>query len=1085
MSILHRLPAVLIASALALASCSERGGRSGEASEVGSVLTDDAATPPDADTSSGVDASSDADTPPDADISSDVAPYCGDGVVDEREACDDGNTVENDYCSNACVVAACGDGVVQNPPPDIDLRLHFDDGAMPAELVLDGPWTVVRDPDESRPGRLLRSSLTALSSPTSVSLTSASSLGANFSFEARRFRDCCTPLRVFVNSVLQAEFEPTQERERHAVQVAAGRSEVRIEYDYGSPAGPIGAPVWLDDIRVRSLVMLTESCDDGDDNGYTPNACRPDCVLPSCGDGVVDEGESCDDGNALNDDGCSSVCEIERCGDGTVQHGEECDDGNALNDDGCSSVCEIERCGDGIVQPGEQCDDGNRHNNDACSTLCQPPRCGDELLQTHEACDDGNDVNTDACLNTCSEAGCGDGFVHHEREQCDDGNTDDNDGCSALCRAEFCGDGILQPGEICDDGNRDNEDACSNACAPPRCGDDELRTGGNLVPADYTFGGWPLPELDLSAWTVDGWSRQYFWDWATWFVSDELPPGGTASFSMPVQTPVRTNMRVHLALASSAPTDALSVYVDDQITLRVHDQPRFEELVIPLPAGESVVRFVYEVSDLPRQHPQFALISWIRIDRVSTALEECDDGPRNANAPSACRPDCRLPRCGDGIVDRGEQCDDGNVIEDDGCSHLCRVPGCGDGVLQEGEACDDGNLVDDDECTNACLRPVCGDGVRAGDEVCDGAPANVCTDECTLQRCGDGLVQSESLLYDEYYAFGGGGGSLRLHAGHERPETIRYGLHGGGQVVVAFDAEVFVQDEGFVVLRTASTTIPIGATGEAWRQPHGGDPPSRWEYTLPVGATWFEIRVEIGPVEAAWIDSDTSYAEIWVDNISIRSISAAAEECDDGLANALEADACRPYCRLPRCGDGVVDSGEQCDDGNSSNTDGCKRDCSLAVCGDGLVDASEACDDGNSSNTDGCTNACMQATCGDGYIGEWTQRRDVFPRMCTLSLAGVGPEPCELDCLCKDRGYEWSEGYQRGDRFGMTVYDGEFIEDRVCGEGVCGWSEDVRGTVCSGEDVILGVTCARQVVETCDDGNTADGDGCSASCQVE
>ncbi|MEN8232640.1 MAG: DUF4215 domain-containing protein, partial [Thermodesulfobacteriota bacterium] len=42
----------------------------------------------------------------------------------------------------------------------------------------------------------------------------------------------------------------------------------------------------------------------------------------------------------------------------------------------------------------------------------------------------------------------------------------------------------------------------------------------------------------------------------------------------------------------------------------------------------------------------------------------------------------------------------------------------------------------------------------------------------------------------------------------------------------------------------------------------------------------------------------------------------------------------------PVCGDGNVDAGEQCDDGNSTNGDGCESDCTITpppapVCGDG------------------------------------------------------------------------------------------------------------------------------------------------------
>ena len=34
--------------------------------------------------------------------------------MNNGEACDDGNTVDDDACSNACVVNYCGDGVVNN-----------------------------------------------------------------------------------------------------------------------------------------------------------------------------------------------------------------------------------------------------------------------------------------------------------------------------------------------------------------------------------------------------------------------------------------------------------------------------------------------------------------------------------------------------------------------------------------------------------------------------------------------------------------------------------------------------------------------------------------------------------------------------------------------------------------------------------------------------------------------------------------------------------------------------------------------------------------------------------------------------------
>jgi endo-1,4-beta-xylanase len=65
-----------------------------------------------------------------------------------------------------------------------------------------------------------------------------------------------------------------------------------------------------------------------------------DPLIPQCGNGVIETGEQCDDGNAMNNDGCSSTCtRTGLCGNGVIETGERCDDGNTMNNDGCSSTC--------------------------------------------------------------------------------------------------------------------------------------------------------------------------------------------------------------------------------------------------------------------------------------------------------------------------------------------------------------------------------------------------------------------------------------------------------------------------------------------------------------------------------------------------------------------------------------------------------------------------------------------------------------------------------------------------------------------------------------------------------------------------
>ena len=104
---------------------------------------------------------------------------------------------------------------------------------------------------------------------------------------------------------------------------------------------------------------------------------------------------------------------------------------------------------------------------------------------------------------------------------------------------------------------------------------------------------------------------------------------------------------------------------------------------------------------------------------------------------------CVSSRCGDGIVQAGEACDD---RDPEVCTANCAMPTCGDGFVQTGEACDEGAAnADDRACTTRCLAAMCGDGfVFAGTEECDdtvlNADSQACTSACLRNTCGDGAV---------------------------------------------------------------------------------------------------------------------------------------------------------------------------------------------------------------------------------------------------------------------------------------------------------------------------------------------------------
>jgi cysteine-rich repeat protein len=77
--------------------------------------------------------------------------------------------------------------------------------------------------------------------------------------------------------------------------------------------------------------------------------------------------------------------------------------------------------------------------------------------------------------------------------------------------------------------------------------------------------------------------------------------------------------------------------------------------------------------------------------------------------------------CGNGATEAPELCDDGNLVDGDGCDSNCTPTGCGNGVVTAGEECDDGNVVSGDCCSALCvnenLPPDCSGAVASVSEL--------------------------------------------------------------------------------------------------------------------------------------------------------------------------------------------------------------------------------------------------------------------------------------------------------------------------------------------------------------------------------
>lgn len=203
-----------------------------------------------------------------------------------------------------------------------------------------------------------------------------------------------------------------------------------------------------------------------------------------------------------------------------------------------------------------------------------------------------------------------------------------------------------------------------------------------------------------------------------------------------------------------------------QVTASVSVEEDAVCAVTSLTVGPLVVYQGELISVRGRAQPASATFTWSTSGALQGTFELLADDPTQGSfvcergegevvlsiSDGDCSDEARVPVtcaapsvCGDARVDVGEECDDGNSFDDDGCSHTCLSERCGDGLLQRGESCDDGNEAGGDGCSATCSQEYCGNGVLEGFEECDDGNTTIgdgCSDECTIEACGDGIVQA-------------------------------------------------------------------------------------------------------------------------------------------------------------------------------------------------------------------------------------------------------------------------------------------------------------------------------------------------------
>jgi cysteine-rich repeat protein len=332
--------------------------------------------------------------------------------------------------------------------------------------------------------------------------------------------------------------------------------------------------------------------------------------------------------------------------------------------------------------------------------------------------------------------------------------------------------------------------------------------------------------------------------------------------------------------------------------------------------------------------------------------EQCDPpystgffvNANGTNVSYICGASCQYAVCGNGVVDPGEACDDGDNDDSNSCSSSCRPVICGNGIIDGNEGCDDGNRISGDGCSHYCEREICPSFTFIYEDITD-LPGQ---------------------FYSQTYCPGALNGATRFDSTRSRFCWNSANPEGGAtQISVSIDClarvpvlEVYggvdcslTQPELVEILNNCSSQRPV--CGSALFGDFGA-----CDVGLQVGLDFTCTRL----------------CPICGDNIT----NTMAEQCDDGSIH-LTGDpiedqcvrcrttcTCHPDPRVPCSGFCEFSSSASCNVRDPSACAGLSQCIPTECCGDGILQVSEQCDDNpnplNASDPSNCL-TCIQQQC--------------------------------------------------------------------------------------------------------------------------
>jgi fibro-slime domain-containing protein len=470
-------------------------------------------------------------------------------------------------------------------------------------------------------------------------------------------------------------------------------------------AGAASCPARCGDGKVDA--QAGEACDDG--NTRSGDGCSSDCkaiekdyacpkpgspctYLVRCGDGVLGGIEQCDPPNVGR--GCSADCRIEPgyvcslpptpptpsqpstcrrtvCGDGTREGAEACDDGNRIDGDGCSSSCTFEpdcssgtcasRCGDGLKLPPEGCDDGNTADGDGCSHDCMVEAgftCTDSTMglppQLNLAVSFRDFVSFPAWTTPRHpdfEAFAGDDVTTNLVKPMLDAN-------GKPVMDGRCAQGNVQAAQ-CPYGQQLTTTANFNQWYRDVSGAN-LAIAGTLLLTQQAGGPYVFDSGNVGFYPVDnkGWTVTTPPMEDTAIASADVNDGRAHDFGFTTEVHYFFQYRGGETLTFSGDDD-LWIFVNRRLALDLGGLHHRIEKSLAVAQSATALGLttggLYEIALFHAERHS---------DASNFKLTLTGFAPTTSSCQSA---------CGDGVLAANEQCDDGNNLDGDGCSHDCKI----------------------------------------------------------------------------------------------------------------------------------------------------------------------------------------------------------------------------------------------------------------------------------------------------------------------------------------------------------------------------------------------------------------------------